>query len=163
MKVLGIDPGPSDFAWAVYDSDVDDITLWGVSPYLMDAITDISVEFIDSDEIDLTICRVIGIERVRSYGQIIGNSILETAEVVGALEQESHSFGGCIAHLIPRRTIVAHLTGSAVGGDKQVNARVNQICPNFAKVRKGLNGHHRAAAAVAITCYDKFGKGVGGA
>jgi len=136
-----VDPGPSESAWAVYDSKEDDIVEWGTS-------INLEVKY-----------DMVGIERIRSYGQVVSNAVLETAEQVGFLERVFIELKTRV-HLIPRRTIVNHLTGTAVGGDKKVNAAVNLICPNFAAKRKGLNGHHRAAAAVAITCYDLYGKGV---
>ncbi len=145
MRIIGCDPGPNDFSWAIYDNHLGEIIEWGDG---------FSWGQGDGAHIGLA-----GVERVRSYGSVVSNAVLETSETVGRLDEYFENFELYDCILIPRRTIVAHLTGSAVGGDKQVNAAVNLICPNFAKKRKGLNGHHRAAAAVAITCYDKFGKG----
>lgn len=133
MTILGIDPGPNGFAWAVYDAKRNEVTAWG--------------EDGDTPDTDH-----VAIEDLVALWQR-GNPLIETAKTIGKLEMLYPR-----AILLARKTIAAALTGSARSGDKEINLALGRLVPSFADKRKGLNGHHRAAAAVAYVAAGRVNK-----
>lgn len=145
MIVMGVDPSPVGYSWAYYSEDESGrrITAWG------DSALDLWPEDCP---------KIVGLETVSvgGYGTTVDKNVFKTAESVGRIAAMLE-FRGCKVYLVSRKTVAARLVGVVKGGgsygDRQINAAVNRLVPGFARVRKGLNGHHRASAAVAITTF----------
>lgn len=136
MRVLGIDPGPEDWAWAVYDTaNGGKITSWGDR---------------DTPCPSQGWCAHIAIEDIVTAWQQ-GKTVMQTCKMIGRLQA---MFPDAI--MIPRKEVAVVLGGSVRAGDREINAALNRLVPSFAAKRKGLNGHHRAAAAVAYVAVGKI-------
>lgn len=148
MLVLGCDPGPDNYAWTLYEeTDTErSFVVWGECSY--DTWPNIP---------QWPKVVAIGIEQIQTHGHVMSNVTLKTCENVGRLNK-MFDFLNKKVFLLPRKAIAARLTDKATSGDKEINAAVNQFVPSFAKQRRGLNGHHRAAAAVALVTYGEIQK-----
>ena len=134
MRILGIDPGVWEFAWAVYDPRCNEVIRWGY-----DQCTD------QSEALGLACCediRVV-IEDIVGMWQR-GKTVAETLKTIGWLQAKMP-----YAVRIPRQTVKSVLTGSVRTNDAAVNLALGRLVPNMNGKRRGLTGHHRAAAAVA--------------
>jgi Holliday junction resolvasome RuvABC endonuclease subunit len=136
MRVLGIDPGPNSYAWALLDVDVQGDGMAALLCY--------------GDDVDIPVVAVesVAVEKIMPYGQRIGESVMDTIRTEQSAAESYERLGFTVVR-IPRKVIVVALCGKASAGDKQVNAVMQRLCPDLKGKRKGLNGHHRAAAAVA--------------
>lgn len=136
--VLGIDPGPTGYAWARYDGT--EITAWGEC-----GLTDLP-------DTPLHGIAAVGIEKIQWYGPKVpfGNPTRDTCRNIGQIAQMLLFATGREPVEVSRRTVAAGITRLPRQNKQQVNARVNLLCPRFARRRRGLNNHHRDAAAVAV-------------
>ena len=92
--------------------------------------------------------QVVAIERCEPYGSPLSYDLRDTIETVGiliALFVQNYP-----VLLIPRKYAKKALTGVVTSNDATVNRAVASILPEWGKRRKGVNGHHRAAAAIAL-------------
>lgn len=133
MRVLGIDPGPRGFAWAIYDESTNTITQWGNN--MVTAAYDV-----------VAIEDMVGI-------YMPGKDRASTAKMIGRLQER---FPGAL--LVPREAIRSVLTGSARGDEVRANRALGRFIPSFAARRPGLNGHHRAAACCAFVALGRSNK-----
>lgn len=143
MLVLGCDPGPSDYSWALYNEDDHGrgVVDWGTCP--IDAWPQCEA---------FKKCKVVGIERIQTYGHPLDNRTLLVCENVGRI-QKMMEYMSRKVYLIPRKSIAVRLAASVKAGDKEINAAVNQFIPEMKVKRKGVDSHVRAALAVAIVTY----------
>lgn len=132
MNILGIDPGPDYFAWAIYDTKRNEIRAWGRHdvcagrPELPLGVDAIAIEDI-----------------VAVY--IPNRGRTDTVKTIGMLEAWFPE-----AILISRERVRTVLTGTARGTEARANAALSKFIPTFRHRRTGLTGHHRAAACVAF-------------
>lgn len=136
MRVLGVDPGCHGIAWAIFNSDIQDIEAWGEIgnwqwypdwiPPLRQAAIELPVIFPGA-----------------------GNSVRDTLVTTG---HWLHILGPDTL-LIPRATIAAALHAK---GDQAINRVMAKLCPALHGTHRGLNGHHRAAAAVALVAAGRI-------
>lgn len=155
MRYMGIDPGPTGFAWAVYDDEAivgafrGGITEWGhengVTPGSVSGSTLLHWKDVCGK------ADVVAVERIMPFGQPPSVGLLQTVEVVGMLRAMVPEI-----LLIPRKSVVVALTGKVTHGDTEVNATMKRLCPNLEGRQPGLDGHVRAAAAVAYVAVGKW-------
>ncbi len=130
MRVLGIDPGPTYFGWAVYDDERNRIDDWGTH-------TLPDMQFV-TDGIDAVVIEdIVGIYQP-------GKQRVNTAKTIGYCQA---MFPGAV--LIPRETVRAVLAGRASATEADANLAFGRLVPSFADVRHGITSHVRAAACVA--------------
>ena len=134
MRILGIDPGVWEFAWAIYDSERNEVIRWGY-----DECIDRSEALGQAHDKDMQVV----IEDIVSMWQR-GKTVAETLKTIGWLQAK-------IPHAvrISRQTVKSVLTRSVRANDAAVNLALGRLVPNMKGKRPGLTGHHRAAAAVA--------------
>jgi hypothetical protein len=100
------------------------------------------------------------IEQIRSFGFRVGNEIFDTVHFSGKLDEAANG-----AFMIPRKTIAAHICGTATAGDSKIlNALVNRFAkgaPNKGKGTKdnpgffyGFHDDIWQAYAVGVTYWD---------
>lgn len=87
----------------------------------------------------------VGIERVRSYGGIIGNETIDTAEWSGRFQEAATQVGATVI-MVPRKTVATHLCGIAAVGDTQINRALRE---KYGIALKGITSHLYAALGVA--------------
>jgi hypothetical protein len=140
MRILGIDPGPTGIAWAIYGPVAgerhdrpNDIIEWGECDNWHGAKWETG-DFLGAHDYAAIEWPVIF--------PGAGNEVRDTIATAGIWWDRL----GKSTLLIPRATVASALH---VRGDSRINAVVASLCPALAGVRKGLTGHHRAAAAVA--------------
>lgn len=144
MIVFGIDPGPLQSAYAVWDG-----------------IAVMEAKLLSNLDMILTIramdpSTIYAIEVVRGYGQIVGNDTFFTAEWVGRFD----AVANFKAVLLPRKDIKLHLCGNTSSRDSDIRkALIDRIGPQGTKKAPGptfgLSGHTWAALAVAVVAYDR--------
>lgn len=183
VTVLGVDPGPVDLGWALYERvdgrplveakvlahGVDDVGEWHRTAR---AWAEPSAwarwhAYASSMASEGTFARamieahVIAVERVQSYG-ISGASLLRTAEVGGALMHEAGPRGRWIDRATVKRGLgVAGAKGSADAAVRQRLIELHGGSREVAIGRKaspgplyGLKSHAWAALAVAVVARD---------
>lgn len=114
MIVLAIDPGNVQSAWVAYDMQRNIILGKAIVPNedLVAQLRD-GVMHIDGDMVTPTI---LAVEMIKSYGMPMGDTCLMTCVWIGRfIEAWSYDF-----ELLPRKTIVTHICGSANAGDSNV-------------------------------------------
>jgi hypothetical protein len=113
MKILAIDPGTTKSAYVVISND--DMLIKDKGHISNDEL----IKLISTIRIDHLV-----IEQIKSYGNILGDSVLETCVWVGRFIQE---FGSDDYTLLPRKTIVTQLCGNPRARDKNVR----QYCIDY--------------------------------
>lgn len=145
MKILGIDPGPKESGYIIWDgkrAEAGTMENEALKRYLHKT----------------HLLNAIAIERIRGYGQVAGNDTYETCEWIGRFD-ESAKAGGIKVILIPRKEIKNHLCGNTTTNDKYVRqALIDRLGEQGTKKNPGplygVSGHAWAALAVAVTCAD---------
>lgn len=122
--VLGIDPGPTSSGLVMY-SPADEVVAWAESAA---SLSDVRQAMDSMSRGDLVL-----IERVESYG-IPGNSLLDTAEVVGRLREYGEG-RGLRVEVMTRREVCRQLDVTGGGKDRQVR----EVC-------LALHGRERSVA-----------------
>ena len=116
--ILAIDPGSTESAWVVYDQGK--LIRFGIDDN--DTTIGVVAEFAFHDH-----GMRLAIEDVRSFGQVIGQTILDTAKFIGAVGHcwklyRDIDSRPCLE--IPRKTIVTRLCGLATKGDPAVRRAI---------------------------------------
>lgn len=142
MNILGIDPGPKESAYIVWDGKE-----------ILSSRTVMNVELLGI--VSLPTGVQVAIEWITGYGMRVGAETFETCRWVGRFEQAA---GG--ARLIPRKDVVLHLCGHSQAGDKFVRqALIDRIGEPGTKKKPGptygIAGHEWAALAVAVVAWDE--------
>jgi len=120
MKVLAIDPGTTQSAYVLYDSDTRSIDKSGLV-------------------VNEELCSLVGllgnpkygvghmaIEMVKSYGNIMGDSVIRTCVWIGKFQ---HAWRGDNFTELPRKTVVTELCGSSRAKDSNVRqALIDLFC-----------------------------------
>ena len=158
MNILGIDPGPSETAWALLGDDAC-VMEFGCLPNaeVLDKIRDYA------NWHDMR-CNI---EMIASYGMAVGAEVFETCLWVGRFAAAwDYQARDNPAKLIYRRTIKMHLCGSNAAKDANVRqALIDRYGPGREKAigtkkkpgpLKGIAGDVWAALAVAVTAYDQL-------
>jgi hypothetical protein len=155
--VLGIDPGPTESAWVLWDgkriiqsgnSDNEVLVVrltangycWDVQP------------------------EVCAIEQIRGFGVMASDKLFDTCMWTGRFLQ---AFGEQRTHWVPRKVAAAHICG--VGGISKDQFVREALIARFGGKETaignkrnpgplyGISGHLWAALAVALTWMDKYG------
>ena len=139
--IVGIDPGPKGFAWALLlDGRFDDWDeySWGVCCVFSEKI--------------LQSAHSIAVEEF-SAGRILGNASRETIKSIGRIQALYDN-----VLLIPRVQVASSLGlgGRQKRGDAQINRAMCVLYPELRGRQKGLNSHTRAACAVAHAAVGKL-------
>jgi len=118
MRVLGIDPGTNKSAYVIYDTDLPSngyIDSVGIVPNteLVTIIKDTEVLYSH-----------IVIEMLKSYGNVVGDSILETCVWIGHFEEAARSRMFSSTHRIHRKEIVQRICYNSRAGDSQVRQAI---------------------------------------
>jgi len=142
VTIIGLDPGPKESAWAVWDGER--IVAYGSKLPWPDTYTHKNTS--------------IAIEDVTAPGNmpVKKGALIETAKQVGRLQQAAETLMYHV-ELIPRYEVKRRLCGSIAVSEGQLNRKVAQIDPAFGRIGKGKDSHVRAAAAVAIAARGKYG------
>ena len=105
MKVLAVDPGNENSAYALYLARDGHLLAKGIVSNAEMRIRLMTLEY-----------EHLAIEMIKSYGMIMGDSILETCVWIGRFIEcwdGGHT-------LIPRKSIAAHICGSARANDSNI-------------------------------------------
>lgn len=138
--VCGIDPGPREFAYVVWDGervracgDASNLT----PGHLLLHSTGASV----------------AIEWIESFGMAVGREVFETVFSIGRMAMLTD------VRLVPRRDVKLHLCGSPRAKDGNIRqALIDRFGPVGTKKAPGplwgISKHRWAALAVAVTAFD---------
>lgn len=143
MRCLGIDPGPSYFAWAIFDEQGDRYIAHG------DCVIDADWRF--PHEFHAIACERVHRTVTRRGDKLMsaGASTLQTAEVVGMIRAWASIAGKRIV-LLAKPTITSAISGSAKSSDAEVNRSLYQFVRGMPSPgTRGFAQHHRDALAAA--------------
>lgn len=118
MKILTIDPGTEWSAWVVFDTGKNKLVSFGLE-LNTDLINRIdSGHFVWGIELDQhgSFLDLMVVEMVKSYGNALGDSILETCVWIGRFIQK---WSGPV-ELLPRKTIVTTICNNPRANDSNV-------------------------------------------
>lgn len=168
MLILSIDPGPTESAYVLYDTETKQIMpTFGKHP------NELMVKFTRAYSEGLA--SLLSIEMVASYGQRVGQTVFETCVWIGRFIQAWEEASG--KHWIKvyrRKDVFAHLCPEGKPNDSAVRTAICNRYGGDARIAKGtkknpgplygLKGDMFSALAVAITTaevlYPKFKAGL---
>ncbi len=146
--ILGIDPGPKESAFVVWDGRtiLDHQTIPNE-----DVLTAVLYSYSQVDRV--------AIEWIVGYGLTVGSETFDTCRWVGKFEQAA---GG--AALLTRKEIKLHLCSNTQAKDVHIRqAVIDRIGPPGSRKSPGptfgLKGHEWSALSVAVVWWDLHGSG----
>lgn len=140
MKILAIDPGTSVSAWVIYDNESKAILDFGQQR---------------NEELRYVIrskgAEHLVIEMIKSYGNVMGDSVIETCVWIGRFIEMWG--GGEYYTLLPRKSVVTQICNNPRGKDSNVR---QALLDKFGKVKcAGIKNDMWSALAVAVA-YDEL-------
>lgn len=138
---VGIDPGPRESAYVVWDGsrvvNAGDLPNGELAQHL--------------DSADR--CTTVACEWIESFGMAVGREVFETVFAIGAFSQHA------VLRLVPRRDVKLHLCASPRAKDGNIRqALIDRLGAVGTKKNPGplfgIAGHRWSALAVAVTAHD---------
>ena len=152
MNLLAIDPGNTESAYLVYDTETHRVVEWRKAP------NDEVLCFLDGNGY-LRHAHVLAVEMIASYGMPVGREVFETVLWVGRFVERWKG----PHRLVYRREVKLHLCGSARAKDANVRqALLDKFGGKDAAIGKkatpgplyGLAGDGWSALGVAVTAAE---------
>ena len=155
MRLLAIDPGPTESAWLVYDTEARVPVEWAKQE------NDDSLGWFGRVASD---CEYLAVEYIASYGMAVGAEVFATCFWVGRFaERWEDGYGADAPRLVYRRDVKLHICGSSRA--KDANVRQALIDRYGGKQRAvglkaspgplyGMTGDCWSALGVAITAAE---------
>lgn len=146
MRIIAIDPGPTESAWIVYKDG--EIFAFG-----KDANDEVRKSLIPR----CTAADHLAVEMIASYGMPVGKEVFETCVWIGRfIEAWGRKYS-----LVYRRDVKLHLCGSARAKDANIRAAlIDRFGPPGTKKQPGatygISKDVWSALAVAVTFADKL-------
>lgn len=153
MNILGIDPGPKQSGWVLWDTIYHRVEGYGHQDnedvkqiiYIPDRIID-----------------TVAIEMITGYGVVSGDDTFNTCRWVGIFEEAARVSRQIISriYLVPRKEVKRVLCGNTTTNDKYVRqALIDRYGDQGTKKNPGplygIAGHTWAALAVAVVAGEK--------
>ena len=140
MTIVGIDPGPREFAWVLWDGSR--VLACGDEP------NDRPASFLDAAG-----GARVAVEWIESFGMAVGREVFETVFSIGRLAAMKD------VRLVPRRDVKIHICRSVRAKDGNIRqALIDRFGPVGTKKNPGplfgISNHRWAALAVAVTAFD---------
>jgi len=138
--VIGIDPGPRDSAYVVWDGErvvsACDMPNHQLAAYLDSASSPVACEWIES------------------FGMSVGREVFETVFAIGMFSQHAARM-----RLVPRRDVKMHLCSSVRAKDGNIRQALIDRFGVVGTKRNpgplaGISQHRWAALSVAVTAFD---------
>jgi len=147
MIVLGIDPGPAESAWVLWDGQ-------RVREHGKDRNEHLDNAFFRAHMAD-----VVAVEMIQSFGMAVGAEVFETCVWVGRLMERAERAAIPGVRRVFRMAVKMHLCHSSRAKDKNIRqALIDRVgAPGSKKLPGptfGLSGDRWAALAVAVTAMD---------
>jgi hypothetical protein len=149
-RILAIDPGNEESAWAYVNHGVLDGAYKGSNAQLLDVLSEHDPEAYDA----------LAIEMIASYGMALGKEVFETCVWIGRFWEAWERHGGTVK-LIYRKQVKLHLCETTKANDSNIRAAlIDRFGPGKAKAigtKKspgplyGIKGDEWSALAVALT------------
>lgn len=147
MNVLGIDPGTLESGYVLYSPN-GGVLESGIVPN-----TDLIAIIKEAD------ADILAIEKIVSYGNVVGNEVFDTCEWIGRFQQSWSCPDEVVK--IKRMIVKKHVCGTAKAQDKHVRAALIALI-GAQGVKKtpgptyGVKSHAWSALAVAVTAASMF-------
>jgi hypothetical protein len=155
VRVLGIDPGPTESAWVLWDGAA--ILGHGKVPN-----HEITISFFVARGVGVGRVAV-AIEMIQSFGMAVGAEVFETCVFVGRLMERAGMAGGSDLRLrrVFRKDVKMHLCHSMRAKDPNIRqALIDKVGPPGKKSAPGptygISGDCWAALAVAVTAFETW-------
>lgn len=152
MTVLGIDPGPVNSAWVIWDGAA-------VTAHSKDANVDLLLDLRDQ----LRLVDHLVIEQIASYGMAVGAEVFETCFWAGRFFEAGWATAARL-DVMPRRDVKLHLCGQARAKDANIRqALIDRFGGKDKAIGKkaaqgplyGLRADEWQALALAVTFHDQ--------
>jgi hypothetical protein len=148
MRILAIDPGPTECGWVLWDAPTQRIVRSEI------AATRSVLEVVDAYAGD-----ILAIEMIASYGMAVGREVFETCVWIGRIQQSASDPDA--VRLVYRKAVKLHLCGSPRAKDANIRqALIDRLGPAGTKKAPGptygVKSHAWAALAVAVTVGDEL-------
>jgi hypothetical protein len=140
MSIIGIDPGPREFAWVLWDGSR--VVECGDAP-----------NYVPGSWLNVAGGRRVAVEWIESFGMAVGREVFETVFSIGRMAAMKD------VRLVPRRDVKLHICGSPRAKDGNIRqALIDRFGPVGTKKAPGplfgISNHRWAALAVAVTAFD---------
>lgn len=154
MRILAIDPGTTESGWVILDN--------GLPVHSGIATNDEMLEIAASQAGEFgTLCRVMAVEMIASYGMPVGKEVFETCVWIGRfIEAWANNAGSVEAvRLIYRKDVKLHLCGTTKAKDPHIRQRlIDLLGPAGTKKAPGpthgIRSHIWPALGVAVTAAE---------
>lgn len=152
MKILGIDPGPIESAYVIFDSENNNIDQFGILENKE------MLSFIQRKSSLLLSSPIMAIEVIKGFGIPAGETLFETCEWIG-LFRAPYIFSGKITHRIGRKDVIRHFCGHTKGGDSALReALIHRFGEPGTKKTPGklygIKSHCWSALGLSVFCGD---------
>lgn len=150
MIWLGIDPGTTQSAWVIYNTETELPEEHGLesNEAILARWESGHFQFVD---------RLV-VERIVSYGQTIGQTTLDTCVWIGRFLQSWDEPWNPPADLLERRKVTSHMCGKAGAQDKDVRAAcVERYGRGDDKVAKGTKANPGPCYGMSKDVWQAFG------
>lgn len=170
MLVLGIDPNPKQIGAVLWDAKNEKILFKKVltPDEALRGINDVGMLYMpynilydqETEKQYMDYNTFLAIERIRGYGMVAGNSVFDTCEIIGALEEAGKNHFKKVFK-VPRKTVITNLCNNPRAGDKDARAYlIDRIGDKGTKKAPGptfgFNDHLWPALAVAVCVGDAW-------
>lgn len=158
--VLAIDPGPVQSGWVIYDAARDSRTALAAGVDLNEQVLGTLHEPATTELVSHMV-----IERVQSYGRIVGASVYDTVFWSGRFYEAAETRGLVVLRMYFRE-VRQHLCGKHPAKERDVWAKVldrfgGKAVALGTKAHPGplyaVRSHARSALAIAVTWGDRIG------
>lgn len=153
MIIFAVDPGPTTSGMVVYDSTMRRVVLARSASSLDDVLCELPQR---RHELD-----IVAIERIQAQG-IAGASVIETARVVGRIEQRARDQFGPDVVLLYRHEVLRELDVSGARRDVLVRERMIEAHPGGVGTKQapgplhGVSGHAWQALGLAVAVARRY-------
>lgn len=160
--ILAIDPGTTESAWVLFDSQLSVIDECGQETNLALLARLKGASFFEVSPARCVHVDVMAVEMIKSYGNIMGDSVIETCVWIGRFIQAWNGNYG----LLPRKTVVTTVCRNPAAKDKNVRqALIDRFVPpagiseserkkRFRWALSGVKNDIWSALAVAVAWSD---------
>ena len=153
MRILAIDPGPTESGWALYKTyDMGQpVCRGGVSPNAE------MLHWLQAWNRVNEPAPLLCIEMIASYGMAVGKEVFETCVWIGRFQQSWHAPNE--VQLVYRKDVKLHLCGTPRAKDTNVRqALIDKLGAPGTKAKPGptygIKSHAWPALAVAVTAHE---------
>lgn len=142
MIVFGIDPGPTESAWATWDGEII-LSMGMIKNSSMLGLIKINM---------FNPSAILMVEGIQSYGRVVGKETFDTCLMIGRILEAAHvPWEQMEQHILYRPAIKAYLCGTVRANDADIRGTLIKRLGK--EVTRGCKNHIWSALSVAVVAY----------